>query len=98
MSITTEYKKCTDKQRSTYSFAKSVAGLLHTRLCPKAPLVSARPGTSLALLVPLGHPVSRAQRAVVLGILLTLFVVLTLLRFAPETMKRRWGSGRKDIC
>ena len=55
----------------------------------QSPSVAPGPGTSLALLVPLGHPVSRAQRAIVLGILLALFIIFALLRFAPETMKKR---------
>ena len=84
--------------RSTYSFANQ-RGLLYTYVSSKVSFSSARARYQPRAPRSLGHPVSRAQRTVVLGILLALFVVLTLLRFAPETMKRRCGGGgRKDIC
>jgi hypothetical protein len=56
---------------------------------PARGLVAARPGASLALLVPLGDPVGRAQRAVVLGVLLALLRILALLRLAPEKEERK---------
>ena len=74
---------------SREELSSNQVGFIHPARRHLKCLVATRPGSSFALLVPLGHPLGRAEGAVVLSVLLALLGILALLRLAPTGREKK---------